>query len=87
MLLDKPNSMQSYTVTIVNEHFSQSGEQKASDDIAAWKAAIASAIDIAKDQVSHGSPFFGAEVIITKGSVKVGRYLVSVGSAPMKDQD
>jgi hypothetical protein len=60
--------MQSYTVTIVNEHFSQTGEHQARDDIAAWKSAIAGAIDIAKDQVSHGSPFFGAEVTITRGN-------------------
>lgn len=77
--------MQSYTVTIVNEHFSQTGEQTAPDDIAAWKSAIGSAIDIAKDQVSHGSPFFGAEVTIARGNEQIGRYLVSVGSAPLKD--
>jgi hypothetical protein len=29
--------MQSYIVTIVNEHFSQTGEQTAPDNIAAWK--------------------------------------------------
>jgi hypothetical protein len=77
--------MRSYTITIVNEHFSQTGEQEASDDIAAWKVAIAGAIDIAKDQVSHGSPFFGAEVTIARDSEKISRYVVSVGSAPLKD--
>jgi hypothetical protein len=76
---------QSYTVTIVNEHFSQSGEHEASDDITAWKSAIASAIDIAKDQVSHGSPFFGAEVTVARGDEKIGRYLVTVGSTPLKN--
>jgi hypothetical protein len=78
--------MQSYTVTIVNEHFSQTGEHRTQDDIAAWKSAIAGAIDIAKDQVSHGSPFFGAEVTIMRGNEQIGRYMVSVGSAPLKDQ-
>jgi hypothetical protein len=78
--------MHSYTVTIVNEHFSQTGEHQARDDIAAWKSAIAGAIDIAKDQVSHGSPFFGAEVTIMRGNEQIGRYMVSVGSAPLKDQ-
>jgi hypothetical protein len=77
--------MPSYSVTIINEHFSQTGEQEAPDDIGAWKPAIASAIDIGKDQVSHGSPFFGAEVIVAEGNRQVGRYLVSLGASPLKE--
>lgn len=77
--------MPSYSVTIINEHFSQTGEQEAPDDIGAWKAAIASAIDIGKDQVSHGNPFFGAEVIVAEGNRQVGRYLVSLGASPLKE--
>ena len=77
--------MPSYTVTIVNEHFAQSGKQEASDNVEAWKSAIASAITIAADQVSHGSPFFGAEVTIAQGKQQIGRYLVSVGATPLKD--
>lgn len=77
--------MPSYTFTIVNEHFSLSGEHEASDNINAWKSAISSAITIAADQVSHGSPFFGAEVTVTLGDEHIGRYLVSVGATPLKD--
>jgi hypothetical protein len=77
--------MARYTVTIVNEHFSQTGDQESPDHIQAWKTAIASAITIAADQVSHGSPFFGAEVTVAKGKEQVGRYLVSVGATPLKD--
>ena len=76
--------MASYTVTIVNEHFSQTGEEEAPDNIEIWKRAIASAISIAADQVSHGSPFFGAEVTIAQGDEQIGRYLVSVGATPLK---
>jgi hypothetical protein len=56
-----------FSVTIVNEHFSQSGEQEAKDNVEAWTKAIASTITIAADQVSHGNPFFGAEVTIAQG--------------------
>jgi hypothetical protein len=77
--------MPSYTVTIVNEHFSQDGEHEAVDNNAAWKGAISSAIAIAAEQVSQGNPFFGAEVTIAQGSEQIGRYLVSVGSTPLKD--
>lgn len=77
--------MANYTVTIVNEHFSQTGEQKSRDHVEAWKSAISSAITIAADQVSHGSPFFGAEVTVALGSEQIGRYLVSVGATPLKD--
>lgn len=77
--------MPSYTVTIVNEHFSQSGEQEAADNVEVWKKALASAITIAADQVSHGSPFFGAEVTIEQGKEQIGRYLVSVGATPLKE--
>ena len=77
--------MPSYTVTIVNEHFSQTGEQEAADNVAAWKGAITSAITIAADQVSSGNPFFGAEVTVAQGKEQIGRYLVSVGSTPLKD--
>ena len=77
--------MPSYTVTIVNEHFSQTGEQESRDNIDAWKAAISGAITIAAEQVSHGNPFFGAEVTVAQGKEQLGRYLVSVGATPLKD--
>lgn len=77
--------MPSYTVTIVNEHFSQTGEQESRDNIDAWKAAISGAITIAAEQVSHGNPFFGAEVTVAHGKEQLGRYLVSVGATPLKD--
>ena len=77
--------MPTYTVTIVNEHFSQTGEQESRDNIEAWKSAISSAIAIAADQVSNGNPFFAAEVTVTQGEERVGRYLVAVGATPLKD--
>jgi hypothetical protein len=58
----------SYTVTIVNEHFSQTGKEEARDNIEAWKSALSTAIEIAGDQVSHGNPFFGAEVTLAQGT-------------------
>ena len=79
------DAMPSYTVTIVNEHFTQTGEQEAPDNIGAWKSAISSAIAIAAEQVSHGNPFFGAEVTVMQGKEQIGRYLVSVGATPLKD--
>jgi hypothetical protein len=77
--------MPKYRITIVNEHFSQDGEQDAADNIEAWKSAISSAITIAADQVSHGNPFFGAEVTLAQGNKQIGRYVVSVGATPLKD--
>jgi hypothetical protein len=40
---------------------------------------------VATQQVSHGNPFFGAEVTVTKGKEQIGRYVVSVGATPLKD--
>ena len=77
--------MPTYTVSIVNEHFSQSAEQEATDHVEAWQRAIRGAIEIAKDQVSHGNPFFGAEVTLEEGNKRIGRYVVSVGATPLKD--
>jgi hypothetical protein len=77
--------MPNYLVSIVNEHFSQSAEQEASDVVEAWQKAIGAAVEIAKDQVSHGNPFFGAEVKLEDGNKLVGRYVVSVGATPLKD--
>lgn len=77
--------MATYNTEIINEHFSQSGELEARDNVSAWKKAIASAIAIAADQVSHGNPFFGAEVILKEGNTLIGRYVVSVGATPLKD--
>ena len=76
--------MPTYRVTIINEHFAQSGEQEAADNIDAWKKAIGSAIEIAADQVSHGNPFFGAEVLLENGDEQIGRYVVSVGATALK---
>jgi len=77
--------MPTFRVSIVNEHFAQSAEQQASDVVEAWQGALGAAIDIAKDQVSHGNPFFGAEVTLEEGNKQIGRYVVSVGATPLKD--
>ncbi|WP_263973950.1 hypothetical protein [Sphingomonas aliaeris] len=42
-------------MTIVNEHFTSSGEHEAADNIQIWKQAISSAITVAAEQVSHGN--------------------------------
>ena len=78
--------MPTYTVTIVNEHFSTSGDEEAQDVTKAWQRALSSAIEIAADQASHGNPFFGAEVTLEEGNKRIGRYVVSVGATPLKDQ-
>jgi hypothetical protein len=77
--------MATYRLSIINEHFSDTAELKASDEMRAWQEAIKSAITIAADQVSHGNPFFGAEVRLEEGGTLVGRYVVSVGATPLKD--
>ena len=78
--------MPTYSVTIVNEHFAHSGDEEAADVTKAWQKALASAIAIAADQVSHGNPFFGAEVTLEEGNKRIGRYVVSVGATPLKDE-
>jgi hypothetical protein len=78
-------TMPTYRVSIVNEHFSQDGEHEAADVVTAWQKAIGAAIAIAADQVSHGNPFFGAEVTLGEGNKQIGRYVVSVGATPLKD--
>ena len=77
--------MPTYRVSIVNEHFSASEEQESPDVVKAWQSAIRTAITIAADQVSHGSPYFGAEVTLQQGNKQIGRYVVSVGAAPLKE--
>jgi len=77
--------MPTYRVTVVNEHFSQAGEHEAPDVVKAWQKAIGAAIAIAADQVSHGNPFFGAEVTLEEGNKQIGRYVVAVGATPLKD--
>jgi hypothetical protein len=77
--------MPDYRLTIVNEHYSDSADLKANDMIHAWQEALASAIHVAADQVSHGAPFFGAEVRLEEGEKLAGRYIVSVGATPLKD--
>lgn len=77
--------MPTYQIEIINEHFDQSADLEARDVIAAWQKALSSTITIAADQVSHGSPFFGAEVKLSEGGKQIGRYVVSVGATPLKD--
>jgi len=77
--------MPTYSINIVNEHFTQSAELEAPEVSKAWQNAIASAIAIASEQVSHGNPFFGAEVTLAEGNKQIGRYVVSVGATPLKD--
>ena len=77
--------MATYRLSIVNEHFSDTADLNATDELRAWQEAIKSTITIAADQVSHGNPFFGAEVRLEEGERLVGRYVVSVGATPLKD--
>jgi hypothetical protein len=77
--------MPNYRLSIVNSHFSQEGEHEAADVVTAWQKAIRAAIAIAADQVSHGNPFFGAEVTLEEGNKQIGRYVISVGATPLKD--
>lgn len=77
--------MPTYTVTITNEHFSDTGEQEAPNVMKAWQKAIASTITIAGEHVSHGSPFFGAVVTLEEGGKQVGRYVVSVGATSLSE--
>ena len=77
--------MATYRLSIINEHFSSEADLEATDQMGAWQQAIKSAITIAADQVSHGNPFFGAEVTVQEGNKRIGRYVVSVGATPLKD--
>jgi hypothetical protein len=77
--------MPTYQIEIINEHFSQSADLEARDVVTAWQKAMSSTITIAADQVSHGNPFFGAEVKLSEGGKQIGRYVVSVGATPLKD--
>ena len=85
MPLYRLSDMPTYRVSIVNEHFSASEKQESPDVVKAWQTAIRSAITIAADQVSHGNPFFGAEITLEQGNDRIGRYVVSVAAAPLKD--
>ena len=78
--------MPTFNIDIINEHFAQSAELEAKDAVTAWQKAIRSTITIAADQVSHGNPFFGAEVTLTEGNKQIGRYVVSVGATPLKTE-
>ena len=76
--------MPTFRTSIVNEHFSASEDHECPDQVAAWSMAIRTALMIAADQVSHGNPFFGAEVTLEQGKERIGRYVISVGAAPLK---
>ena len=78
-------AMATYQISVVNEHLTSSNEHESADVLTALKYAIRSALDIAADQVSHGSPYFGAEVRLEEGNKLIGRYVVSAGASPLKD--
>jgi len=77
--------MATYRISVVNEHFSSSNEHDFGDVTKAWQQAIRAALDIAADQVSHGNPYFGAEVRLEQGNKLIGRYVISAGASPLKD--
>ena len=77
--------MTTYRISVVNEHFSSIDEHECADVVTAWRQAIRGALAIAADQVSHGNPYFGAEIVLDEGKKRIGRYVVSVGAAPLKD--
>ena len=64
--------VESFHVTVVDEHFVAEDDFEAADEQAALAKALRSALDIAAEQVSAGKPFFGAEVTRRGGAVADG---------------
>jgi hypothetical protein len=71
--------MATYRISVINEHFTSSNEHECGDVVTAWQQAIRGALAIAADQVSHGNPYFGAEICSTR--VKGGSGVTSSRSA------
>lgn len=65
--------MATYRISVINEHFTSSNEHECGDVVTAWQQAIRGALAIAADQVSHGNPYFGAEIVLDEGKRRVGR--------------
>lgn len=77
--------VESFRVTVVDEHFVAEDDFEAADEQAALAKALRSALDIAAEQVSAGKPFFGAEVTLSRGEAVLSRMVVSVGVSPLKN--
>ena len=77
--------MATYRITIIDKHLTASDDYDCGDVVAAWKHAMRGALAIAKEEVSHGNPYFAAELVLDEGKKRIGRYVVSVGASPLKN--
>lgn len=76
--------MATFSITIVNRHFTASNNYELDSVGDARKEAIKGALQIGVDEVSNGKPFFGAEVKIEQHEEVVSRFVVSIGASPLQ---
>ena len=72
-----------FQITVVNHDFESTSDQEAADMAAAKLSGLKSAMEIGADQLAEGSPLFGAEIIVTDGTLRE-RFILSMGSSPLK---
>jgi hypothetical protein len=72
-----------FQITVVNHDFEATSEQELGDMEEARISGLKSALEIGRDQLVEGSPLFGAEVIVTDGTLRE-RFILSMGTSPLK---
>ena len=76
--------MPTFSINVVNQHFSSSNEQELPTIAEAKAEAIRGALQIGLAEVSEAKPFFGAEVVVGREGERLARYVVSIGVSPIQ---
>jgi hypothetical protein len=73
-----------YRISVLNEHFSSSNEHECADDAAARKHALKGALAIGAEEILKGDRFFAADVMVEADEANVARFMIAIGTSPLK---
>jgi hypothetical protein len=73
-----------FRISVVNHTMSAQNEQEAPSREEARKQGIKAAIAIGSDEISNGKSFFGAEVLVADGENTLERFIVAIGTSPLR---
>ena len=76
--------MPTFSISVINAEFSVRNEHNLATFAASREEAIRGAPQIGTDEIIGGKGFFGAEVVVEADSQIVDRFVVAIGSSPLR---
>lgn len=77
-------AMPIFRIRITNSEFNDCSDSEFTDENSARAQALKAALAIGAEEICRGSCFFAAEASIEKDGDRLGRFMVSIGTSPLR---